>query len=380
VANDILASRLASFDKSRSQNTTMKLKSLVILSVFLTATATVAFSTNFRLTSISGNKTGWHQFDKQYSAMSSSGDTMFVDKTLNVWGVTSTKPNDELSSKSVVIMIENGGALNFLDENGKTSAIFLGSGSKIVIASGGELTADAYDGMKKVVINNTVVATASGDATGSTTDWTSTTNYTDPNGSLPSYPTVETSGGVDGSGALPVTWGFVELKEPTQASVTLNWSTMSEMNDSHFGVQLSTDGASWNVVDVVESKAVGGNSAVRLTYSNEISLIGNSSLYYIRLRQVDFDGQFDYSDIVVHRAENLFPSGEPRVATLGQGTIEITGNNFTHLSVYTAHGQLIWDQDIQNTTQVHLDNTGAHWLLFSNKSGQIFKVKHMVTY
>jgi hypothetical protein len=350
----------------------MKLKNLVVLVAVSVATFTPAFSSN---QTISRNK-DWKDIDSELGALS-NGDTLFVEARIKI---KKNDDGDELKNKNVVIMIESDGELLFYDSKSDRVEIFLGSGSKIVIMSGGEITADHYSGRKRVFINNAVVSTASGSNCDCATEYGSSDNFTDPNGTLPSFTEVTTSGGVDANGALPVTWGYVELKEPTPASVTLNWSTMSEMNNSHFEVQLSTDGASWNVVDVVESKAVGGNSAVRLTYSNEISLTGNSSLYYVRLKQVDFDGQFDYSDIKVHRVENLFPSKEPRVATLGQGTIEITGNNFTHLSVYTAHGQLIWDQDIQNTVQVHLDNTGAHWLLFSNKSGQIFKVKHMVTY
>lgn len=365
-----------SFDFSSVHNVVntkmMKLKNLVVLVVVSVATFTPAFSSNETISS----DEDWNDIDDELDNLN-NGDTLFVQATIKI---KKGDDGDELENTCVVIMIESGGELYFYDKKQNDVQLKLGSGSSVVIMSGGEITAKAYSGRKRIYINNSLVSSASGNSSGSSTEWGSSDNYTDPNGTLPSFTELTTSGGVDANGALPVTWGYVELKEPTPASVTLNWSTMSEMNNSHFEVQLSTDGASWNVVDVVESKAVGGNSAVRLTYSNEISLTGNSSLYYIRLRQVDFDGQFDYSDIMVHKAENLFPRKEPRVATLGQGTIEITGNNFTHLSVYTAHGQLIWDQDIQNTTQVHLDNTGAHWLLFSNKSGQIFKVKHMVTY
>jgi hypothetical protein len=73
----------------------------------------------------------------------------------------------------------------------------------------------------------------------------------------------------------------------------LNWTTNSEINNSHFEVELSHDGVNWNTIGIVQGA---GNSFEINTYQfthNEIA----SGIHYYRLKQIDFDGAKSYSNV-----------------------------------------------------------------------------------
>jgi len=93
--------------------------------------------------------------------------------------------------------------------------------------------------------------------------------------------------------ALPV-----ELSEfsGTQKSseIRLNWQTLSETNNNYFEVERSTDRAHFQTLDIVEGK---GNTTVisDYFYTDAPNFAGT---YYYRLRQIDFDGSYSYSNII----------------------------------------------------------------------------------
>jgi hypothetical protein len=77
---------------------------------------------------------------------------------------------------------------------------------------------------------------------------------------------------------------------------TLTWTTASESNNSGFDIESSTDGSGFNKISFVATKAVSGNSNAVLTYSFEDAKAAKGTTYY-RLKQVDFNGDFKYSDV-----------------------------------------------------------------------------------
>ncbi|MCW8805510.1 MAG: choice-of-anchor D domain-containing protein [Ignavibacteriaceae bacterium] len=78
-------------------------------------------------------------------------------------------------------------------------------------------------------------------------------------------------------------------------NVTLNWSTATETNNSGFEIErTSSDQESWQKMGFV---AGSGTSTEFRSYSfiDENVSVGN---YSYRLKQIDFSGQFEYSDII----------------------------------------------------------------------------------
>jgi PKD-like domain len=83
------------------------------------------------------------------------------------------------------------------------------------------------------------------------------------------------------------------------SSVDATWQTASEINNDYFTVERSVDGVNFYTVGViVPSKAKGGNSTSMLTYSMNDDKV-SPGVYYYRLKQTDFNGEYKYSSIDV---------------------------------------------------------------------------------
>lgn len=97
-----------------------------------------------------------------------------------------------------------------------------------------------------------------------------------------------------GANGLPVTWAGFDAS--VQRDYTeLIWHTASEQNTSHFEVEASVDGKAF--IKLGENIAAAGNSASLLSYSfRDMDL---APIKYYRLKQVDIEGTFEYSKIIV---------------------------------------------------------------------------------
>ena len=77
----------------------------------------------------------------------------------------------------------------------------------------------------------------------------------------------------------------------------LNWVTSSEINNEYFEIQRTFEkGSSFVSLGRIEGA---GTSTSERSYSFNDENIGLNGLYYYRLKQIDYDGGFDYSDIIV---------------------------------------------------------------------------------
>lgn len=96
---------------------------------------------------------------------------------------------------------------------------------------------------------------------------------------------------------LPVTWlNFSAKKIAGDKKIVLEWSTASERNNLGFCIERSEDGTNYIEIGFVKGK---GKSEIVSTYSyidNNFNL--NFPVYY-RLRQIDYDGSANFSDVVV---------------------------------------------------------------------------------
>jgi hypothetical protein len=74
----------------------------------------------------------------------------------------------------------------------------------------------------------------------------------------------------------------------------LTWATLQESNSSHFDVERSIDGFTYNVIGKVNA---GGNTYSRVNYAFNDAKPNPGTNYY-RLRMIDKDGTYDYSNVV----------------------------------------------------------------------------------
>lgn len=102
--------------------------------------------------------------------------------------------------------------------------------------------------------------------------------------------------GTDGNNPLPVVLGrFVASRENSNAA--LFWTTASEINSNHFEVERSTDGRNFSAVGRV---AASGNSNAIKSYRflDVDPLSGRKGVAYYRLKMVDRDRTYSYSNVV----------------------------------------------------------------------------------
>jgi len=103
------------------------------------------------------------------------------------------------------------------------------------------------------------------------------------------------SGGPYHGGTVPLPVELTAFSgKVTKAGNALNWSTASELNNSYFEVQRSKAGKTWQAIGKVQGA---GTTLEAQTYAfvDDNPLPGAN---YYRLKQVDVDGAFDYSDVI----------------------------------------------------------------------------------
>jgi hypothetical protein len=76
--------------------------------------------------------------------------------------------------------------------------------------------------------------------------------------------------------------------------IMLKWTTATETNNAGFSVERSTNNKDFEVIGFVE----GNGTTTETKDYNYFDKISSAGYYYYRLKQIDFDGSFNYSNIV----------------------------------------------------------------------------------
>lgn len=151
--------------------------------------------------------------------------------------------------------------------------------------------------------------------------------------------------------------------------INLSWNTYSEINNSHFEVQMSTDEIGFHSIASIPGK---GNSD-NLTQYNYSFSPEKQGVIYLKIKQVDFDGQFAETQIlsVFYEEESISnkisfhpnPSSE---------NIHFTGfqaqTNY-QLNIYSFNGDFIQSANITDNTfnTSHLNN-GSYTIQIQNQT------------
>jgi hypothetical protein len=80
----------------------------------------------------------------------------------------------------------------------------------------------------------------------------------------------------------------------TNEGIILKWVTSTETNNSGFSIQRSMDYENYTDIAFVE----GNGTTTRPHEYNFIDKISGSGIYYYRLKQIDFDGSYEYSKVI----------------------------------------------------------------------------------
>ncbi len=109
----------------------------------------------------------------------------------------------------------------------------------------------------------------------------------------PTWYSVSLNNAITVSGIVPVELtSFAAVV--TKNGIQLNWETATEMNNQGFEIERSTDSQNFNMIGFVNGK---GTTSEKSSYSYLDKNI-NTPKYYYRLKQVDFNGAYEYSNVI----------------------------------------------------------------------------------
>ena len=136
---------------------------------------------------------------------------------------------------------------------------------------------------------------------------------------------------------MPVEILSFDGKAIDEKSIELNWVTLSENNNSGFVVEHSSDGFLWEEIGFVDGM---GSSDILQEYKflDKHPEIGNN---YYRLKQIDFNDQYEYSNVI-----NIKFSNESKIdiypnPTTGKINIKGIDTELTEIEIYDSLGKLV---------------------------------------
>jgi Secretion system C-terminal sorting domain len=168
---------------------------------------------------------------------------------------------------------------------------------------------------------------------------------------------------------MPVNLLFFQT-ESQQTGVSLAWRTSEETNNSHFDVEHSTNAQSFEAIGRVGGQ---GNSDAlnNYTFTHDSPRLG---INYYRLKQVDFDGKFEYS-----RIESVYfdGSGSFRVypnPTSDRLTVELPKDTeVSKLELLDIVGRSLRQFNSREEVSLRSVPVGQYWLRVQTTNGLVLK-------
>lgn len=171
---------------------------------------------------------------------------------------------------------------------------------------------------------------------------------------------------------LPVSWLYFRGNTQDKNNI-LEWATATEQNNKEFRLERSIDGSTFT--QIANVPAAGNSNSIK-TYQHTDRNIDrlNSSVMFYRLKQVDKDNNFKYSNIVrLHYNENVipksivYPNPTQNMVTITIGDSKLVGTNAI---LYDQAGQLLETIKIKsNNQQLNLVKyvNGVYYVRLNNK-------------
>ena len=154
---------------------------------------------------------------------------------------------------------------------------------------------------------------------------------------------------------MPVEFLGLELVKEKK-KIQINWSTASETNNNFFTVERSENGTVFTTIATIKG-AGNSNSVITYNYIDNTPVKGVS---YYRIKQTDFDGKYDYSEIKAISFVNTISDFMiyPNPVKSGS-TVHIVPNNDIMrdyvISVYLINGQKIAEYKANGIFSINTD-------------------------
>ena len=157
----------------------------------------------------------------------------------------------------------------------------------------------------------------------------------------------------DDGGGLPVTWYDFQVHYHNNSNL-LEWFTASELKNDYFEIQRSEDGINFKAIGRKEGSGT-TNFLIRYSYSDDD--IRENTGYYYRVRQVDFDGEENFSKILYIKSlyKNTHLIVYPNPVIRGDAILFDVENirSGTEVSLLSVNGQMVYNRKISESSRYH---------------------------
>jgi len=297
---------------------------IFIVSVLFRANAKVTHGTS------NGN---WNSAGTWDNGVPACGDTIIVDKDVTVT-VSDHVNLDETSACSTASYVEVSGTLIF--NTGKK--LFLACNSHVFVTSDGELKKGGGGGSANLINICQTTVWSSGDG--------------------------DTSGPIPIGPGLPITLSEFYLEKQSDG-VLIKWTTLSEINNDYFSVERSTNLKTFEEIE----RIVGAGDSRRELHYEVFDKNPLSGVSYYRLKQTDFNGNFEYGPLAVFQNESNFKQINvfPNFVTNNGISIEIKGcvQELCDVYLFTSDGRLLLQKQFLVLNDHHIESLDVSEIHYS---------------
>ena len=144
------------------------------------------------------------------------------------------------------------------------------------------------------------------------------------------------------NGGIPVELTSFTAIVKHNAQVVLNWSTATELNNQMFEIERRDENNDYVTIGYIDGH---GTTTERQDYTYVDKTVEEGTYYY-RLKQIDFDGTFEYSDVVtveIGVPDNFYISQNYPNPFNPETRIDFTlpGKQLVSLRIYNMLGELV---------------------------------------
>ena len=166
-------------------------------------------------------------------------------------------------------------------------------------------------------------------------------------------------------GVLPLEWLYFEAKKENN-NAHLTWQTAQEQNVSHFNIQKSFDGKTFNSIGQVKANNVLTQN--NYNFTDKTALLGTT---YYRVQQVDLDEKSSFSSIrALEKSDKFYYQIAPNPV---KDVLNISGNTDykteIRVELYNEMGAKVYDFNLKN-----IDGAYQHAIPLSNLSNGMYVV------
>ncbi|MEM6264668.1 MAG: T9SS type A sorting domain-containing protein [Bacteroidota bacterium] len=167
---------------------------------------------------------------------------------------------------------------------------------------------------------------------------------------------------------LPVVWSAQPIVEQSGSVATISFAVAQQINNSHFEIEHSLDGETYVAIGEILGE---GNTSEVMDYTFDHPTPSQGHNYY-RVKQVDFDGNYSYSNVtsftIQHEQVVVYPNPVTNV-------LRINSPKSDHVAIYSLLGQELRSQVLQEgVNSVDMTELQGGMYMMKFDSGEVRRI------